>query len=1145
MGKKKFTAILIILAGLALSGEILAQNSVWVQTLTYDSISTRRGVWKFPDNPQDYRKILMHYSLKCDPRTRQDQFDCGEWDYLTYNIVYQHTGIMDSTKDSTWLYRVAGRLTNNIFSLTDKPYSDYYKKRYINSKYSKTFNLFGHTSGSQDKELTLGSAGRIQFILTKDELAQIGLQKDSIIRVTFHATSNSEISEICLKMKKALQKTISRMDEDGFTEYYRGPIKISDNGKIEFDLKEPFNWSGTTSIVFEISYTLKDNGGTMTFQGFERGAGAVAESNEKFLEFDGNGDWVDCGSYPGLDGAKQFTLEGWVKINKWKNWANILGKGDNLSLQIGDKTGDLYCIIRGGTDNTYGSVKGILQENAWSHFAIIYDGSKATNQEKLNFYLNGEKVSLTYNYDIPSATYPITSPFNLTNITGGTSEINGCLDEIRLWDKALDVQNIKDWMAKKVDNTHPEYLNLKLYYPLDEIIDFKVKNMAGSNNDGTLLGTPRISSIGGYGLTRNVRLDNFNPSIQLFTGDFNPGFDTVDIIVEKPVAPVSIETMEISDYKPARKSLRYAWLEGFSYTYDESGKAVDSVFHEKTETLTNQKLYFYKKPFEKVIEYEIGRYITPYGKGLDLGPDGFTWMYDVTDYAPLLKGDVDFSAGNQQELIDVKFEFIPGETPRDVVGIQQLWGPMRSYSYRDLSDDKVLNPLEITLNEKTKSCKIITRLTGHGHNSNTGEYPHCCEWKDNVHSLISGKGEVASWHIFQYDDCALNPVFPQGGTWPGSREGWCPGDVVKDNEFELTSHIEDGKIYLDYNITKVPTDNLGMGGGNYVVCMQLIEYGDIKSETDVEICEVITPNINPYFSRKNPICSNPTIVIKNNGREPVTKLTFDYGITDGEQESNVWSGKILPMAKDTIVLPLPNTLFWLGGAKSTFNIKVSKPNGKDDQNTSNDSYSVNFELPDLYKGEIYLVCKSNNRVEGFSYSIADWQGNKIMNRPSFTPNTIYKDKLDFSRGCYTLNFTDDYNLGLSYWAYTEQGSGYIRIEDAKGNILKTFNPDFGHGITYSFDLGGFLNRVQDPGEDEQITVFPNPTFEFINFETGYLEGQVRYEINDVNGKQVKSGIIYSTPYNTVNIDISALSAGSYFFTVYSGNKTINKRFIKK
>ena len=70
---------------------------------------------------------------------------------------------------------------------------------------------------------------------------------------------------------------------------------------------------------------------------------------------------------------------------------------------------------------------------------------------------------------------------------------------------------------------------------------------------------------------------------------------------------------------------------------------------------TMKNLPYYGEPFELLEHFEIGRFITPYGINLTLGPQGFTWIFDVTDYAPLLQGQVDLSAGNQQELIDLKF----------------------------------------------------------------------------------------------------------------------------------------------------------------------------------------------------------------------------------------------------------------------------------------------------------------------------------------------------------------------------------------------------------------------------------------------------------------------------------------------------------
>ncbi|MBK7752430.1 MAG: hypothetical protein IPI41_07425 [Flavobacteriales bacterium] len=92
---------------LSLIGPLQAQeDTTRVQTLTYDSITTRRGWFQFPDDTHTYRKVLMHHTLKCDPQTTQDQYNCGEWDYLTYNFVHEHTGALDSTALQHPLFKV-------------------------------------------------------------------------------------------------------------------------------------------------------------------------------------------------------------------------------------------------------------------------------------------------------------------------------------------------------------------------------------------------------------------------------------------------------------------------------------------------------------------------------------------------------------------------------------------------------------------------------------------------------------------------------------------------------------------------------------------------------------------------------------------------------------------------------------------------------------------------------------------------------------------------------------------------------------------------------------------------------------------------------------------------------------------------------
>ena len=85
---------------LFLFSNAFAQDTTWVQTFTFDSITTRRANFVFPQelNTKRFEKVLMYYKLKCSPLTTWDQYDCGEWDYLTYTRVFDHTGIYDSVR---------------------------------------------------------------------------------------------------------------------------------------------------------------------------------------------------------------------------------------------------------------------------------------------------------------------------------------------------------------------------------------------------------------------------------------------------------------------------------------------------------------------------------------------------------------------------------------------------------------------------------------------------------------------------------------------------------------------------------------------------------------------------------------------------------------------------------------------------------------------------------------------------------------------------------------------------------------------------------------------------------------------------------------------------------------------------------------
>ena len=80
-------SVLISLKSFAAPGDTLV-----FQAMTYGSAQDTNLF--FPTSGNSYYKILMLYTLKCNPAQNPA---CGEWDYLTYTHLYKKTGAKDST----------------------------------------------------------------------------------------------------------------------------------------------------------------------------------------------------------------------------------------------------------------------------------------------------------------------------------------------------------------------------------------------------------------------------------------------------------------------------------------------------------------------------------------------------------------------------------------------------------------------------------------------------------------------------------------------------------------------------------------------------------------------------------------------------------------------------------------------------------------------------------------------------------------------------------------------------------------------------------------------------------------------------------------------------------------------------------------
>ena len=535
------------------------------------------------------------------------------------------------------------------------------------------------------------------------------------------------------------------------------------------------------------------------------------------------------------------------------------------------------------------------------------------------------------------------------------------------------------------------------------------------------------------------------------------------------------------------------------------------------------------------IRYELARYITPYGTGLNLGK-GFTWVYDVSDYRHLLHDSVHLNAGNWQELLNMSFAFIKGTPARDIKKIENLWVGMPAYGTQN-SIETFLTPKKIKLDANSNAWRIKMRTTGHGF----GGTDNCSEFCPRLHSIdVDGKTRFKDT-MFRYD-CSVNPVYPQGGTWVYSRSNWCPGSDVRTYDYELTPYAKAGdSVTLDYNIEQYTWNGVGTTP-YYDIETQLVTYGAPNFKTNASMEDIITPSNADIYKRMNPVCSTPKIRIKNNGSDPLTSLDINYGVEGTTQYSYHWTGNLAFL--DTTVIMLPD-MNW-SGASNKFKVTLSNPNGKADEYTADDEMGSYFNLPPSLPNQFIINLHTNNNPSENSYTLKNAYGEVILNKSGFKDNVSNRDTVTLKDGCYVLELTDLGGDGLDWWASPSQGSGYFEIRKMKGGYWKQFGSDFGSKIYFEFSVGSFANGIEDNTQPQvNMSVYPNPSEGNFTVSLGLPQMEkVNTVVLDAMGREVYSRHDDIDEGN-IPIQLGANSRGWYIVKVTTREGVYCKKILVK
>ncbi len=1105
-------------------------DEIEIQTIEFDGfpvgsgwLAPREGFFDFTSvDGLDFEKVYIEYKLKCDPTQNPN---CGEWDYLSYLKVIEHTGV---GLHPSYLIGGPGGLTPATFSYMNDTSWEYVPRYEKTIVYDDPTALVEYQLGSGTVSLdnplnaTLEDS-HVQYLFRQSELVAAGVSAGDLTGMQFQVLDNGgEMQNLKISLKATSENELGEdVDLMGFTEVYSKNTQFDGTGWQQLDFTSNFNWDSSSNIIVAISFVGIEGEDQILLNGSNYGwdCSSTASSTDSYFNFNG----PDKINVPTTNlGAIQdeITISFWVNGNEEQPQSDsvfdAVDANGNRMVNVHLPWGDQTVYWDAGDDTGYDRINIALTEDqykdAWNHWAFTKNATTGV----MNMYLNGVLLQTGTGLNRPIGAI---SEFPLGTGQGNADRFyDGKLDDFQIWSKELDATAIAALMQKDVDASHPDYSDLRVHYKFDELTPAHQTPEEISSELSTVYGIPQKRSYNGNHF-KNFSPGNQRPNVKFNrnTSSFVINQEIVEDAFPKGLVMVEKYLQTTPGDIPVLNETLYVYpTYENNFVYDVDLSVISSTPVPPDATLTLEQIeYNTTEPGEEVlIPWEIGRYITPYGNGLSLGDDGWTWIFDVTDFQHLFQGDdVHIRAGNFQELLDMKFVFKVGTPPRDLVGIQNVY----SGNYGLNTFDEIVINKTVDLDQTAENFILKTTLTGHGF----GNGANCGEFCNNTHSVVVNGTEQYSWEIMQ--ECGENPLYPQGGTWMYDRAGWCPGAPATVQNLELTPFINvgtDATVDIDYNIDHDPD-------GNYITEIFLVEYGTPNFTNDASIEEIIAPNIFKLNTRFNPICGTPIVKIKNTGEAALTSLDISYGVEGGPNYNYEWTGS-LPFLEEAIVaLPAITMEDYYDGI-TDFNVSISSPNGQGDEYEFNNSLTSQFEPAPIHTQQMVIDFTTNNRAFENSYAVFDAGGNVLFERDFDDGNTTYTDLINLPPGCYELVVYDTGGDGMNNWP-SNHGNGSIIIKNYDGTTITSLERWFGETIKYSFRNDAALNV------DEEATVLfaihPNPTDTV--FEISAINTTQAYSLKlyNVAGKLLHDEIVTNTTNH--NVDVSRLSTGVYLVYLQS------------
>ncbi len=234
----------------------------------------------------------------------------------------------------------------------------------------------------------------------------------------------------------------------GLNVFCQVPNYVPTNGLVGW---WPFN--GNANDQSSNGYNGIVNGAILTNDRF-------GNPNSAYL-FDGVNDFIETSDLNEIDSTQQLTFSAWVKVASTSH-SRIIGKSSNgpgiqrQGLIVDNYNGATgafrYNCITEYPKQTMGTQNELIVIDSIMHVVIVFDGTQQTNETKGRFFINGNLLDSLI-YEDPDTGTPINmseyTPANNHHVcfganAGNGSFFNGVIDDIGIWNRALDSCEILD-----------------------------------------------------------------------------------------------------------------------------------------------------------------------------------------------------------------------------------------------------------------------------------------------------------------------------------------------------------------------------------------------------------------------------------------------------------------------------------------------------------------------------------------------------------------------------------------------------------------------------------------------------------------------------------------------------------------------------